>query len=182
MVMKAVLVCTAFMVVGPMLMVLNKEILQSLNFNFPLTLSALGLSTTAVVIHILVASGICEVRPETHEAVAGKAWYSAVLPIALAKAMTLACGNAVYLHLGLGFIQMLKAFNPVIIVIVMWLCGLDLPSRFARWGVYMIISGTLVEVKGELHMTLIGVGLMMTSEIMEAINLVLTQKMLQNQL
>lgn len=177
---KVMFVCTSFMVVGPLLMVLNKEVLQTLHFDFPLTLAALGLSTTAIVIRSLVAFGLCEVRPETLQAVAGNAWFWAVLPIALAKAITLASGNAVYLHLGLGFIQMLKAFNPVIVVIVMKICGLALPTRAARWGVYLIISGTLVEVKGELHVTLLGVTLMVTSEVMEAINLVLTQKMLQN--
>merc|ERR1719253_889583 len=75
---------------------------------------------------------------------------------------------------------MLKALNPVIVVFVMRQCGLALPPRMARWGVYLIISGTLVEVKGERYVTLIGVVLMMTSEVMEALNLVLTQKLLHN--
>jgi len=167
------------MIVGPLLMVLNKEILQTLHFDFPLTLAGLGLLTTAIFIRSLVGFSFCEVRAETLEAMAGKEWYWAVLPIAMAKAATLACGNAVYLYLGLGFIQMLKALNPVIIVVVMRTCGLALPSRVARWGVYLIISGTLVEIRGELNVTLLGVVLMMTSEIMEAINLVLTQKLLQ---
>lgn len=172
--------CTAFMFVGPLLMVLNKEILQTAHFDFPLTLSSLGLLTTAVIVRPLVAVGVCEVRPEARAAVTGAAWFRTVLPIALAKAATLACGNTVYLHLGIGFIQMLKALNPVIIVVVMRLCGLDLPSRMARWGVYLIISGTLLEVKGELNATLFGLFLMITSEVMEAINLVLSQKLLQN--
>jgi len=177
---RVLLLCTIFMIVGPLLMVLNKEILQTLHFDFPLTLSGLGLMTTGIVVRICVHCGVGEVRPETHQAVAGNAWFWTVFPIALAKAATLACGNAVYLHLGLGFIQMLKALNPVIVVIVMRLCGLALPCRLARWGVYLIISGTLLEVKGELNVTLVGVVLMLTSEVMEAINLVLTQKLLQN--
>lgn len=172
--------CIAFMAVGPSLMVLNKEILQTAHFDFPLTLSSLGLLTTAILVRPLVSFGFCEVRPEVKEMITGSAWFRTVLPIAFAKAATLACGNAVYLHLGLGFIQMLKALNPVIVVIVMRLCGLELPSRMARWGVYLIISGTVVEVKGEMNATMLGITLMMTSEVMEAINLVLTQKLLQN--
>jgi hypothetical protein len=177
---RILLICVAYMISGPSLMVLNKEILQTLGFDFPLTLSGLGLSTTAIFIHLLVASGVAEVRSETRGAVSGNIWYWSVLPIAVAKSATLACGNAVYLHLGLGFIQMLKAFNPVIVVIVMQLCGLALPPRVARWGVYLIIAGTLVEVKGEMNITLLGATLMMTSEVMEAVNLVLTQKLLHN--
>jgi len=173
-------VCTVFMVVGPALMILNKEVLNTLHFDFPLTLSGMGLLFTAVVIRSLVGCGVCEVRPETHDAMRGAVWYQTVLPIAIAKAATLACGNAVYLHLGLGFIQMLKAFNPVIVVAVMRACGLPLPCRLARWGVYLIISGSIVEVKVELNATMLGLVLMGTSEFCEAINLVLTQKLLQN--
>ena len=35
----------------------------------------------------------------------------------LAHASTLAFGNAVYLYLNVGFIQMLKSFTPVIIML-----------------------------------------------------------------
>jgi len=173
-------VCAVFMVVGPALMILNKEVLNTLHFDFPLTLSGMGLLFTAIIIRSLVVCGVCEVRPETHEAMRGPLWYQTVLPIAIAKATTLACGNAVYLHLGLGFIQMLKAFNPVIVVAVMRACGLPLPCRLARWGVYLIISGSIVEVKVELNATMLGLVLMGTSEFCEAVNLVLTQKLLQN--
>jgi hypothetical protein len=177
---KVLAVCATYMMVGPSLILLNKEIMQTLHFDLPLTISCMGLLTTAIVIRSLVALGVCEIRPETYEALAGTGWYKSVLPIALAKAATLATGNAVYLHLGLGFIQMLKAFTPVIVVVVMGIFGVPLPTQMARWGVYLIISGTLVEVKGELHVTAIGMGLMLTSEVMEAINLVLTQKLLHN--
>jgi len=176
---KVVFLCATYMIVGPLLMVLNKEILQTLHFDFPLTLSGLGLTTTAIVVHSLVHCGICEIRPQTREAMAGNMWFRTVLPIAVAKATTLACGNAVYLYLGLGFIQMLKALNPVIVVGVMSVCGLQTPSRLARWGVYLILCGTMLEVRGELHATLFGLTLMLLSELMEAIHLVLTQKLLQ---
>merc|ERR1739848_605474 len=38
---RVLFVCATFMIVGPLLMVLNKEILQTLHFDFPLTLSGL---------------------------------------------------------------------------------------------------------------------------------------------
>jgi hypothetical protein len=174
------LTCGAYMVVGPLLMVMNKEVMETLHFDFPLTLAGSGVLTTAIVARFSVACGFSEVSTEAREAVKEAMWHKTVLPIAAAKAATLACGNAVYLHLGLGFIQMLKAFNPVIVVMVMHICGLAAPPRFARWGVYMIICGTLLEVKGELHATCVGLTLMIISEVMEAINLVLTQKLLQN--
>mmetsp|Transcript_83291 Transcript_83291/g.130005 ORF Transcript_83291/g.130005 Transcript_83291/m.130005 type:complete len:367 (-) Transcript_83291:108-1208(-) len=172
--------CGAYMVVGPLLMVLNKEILDTLHFNFPVTLAGLGVFTTAVVVRCMVLCGFSEVRSEATKALEGHIWHKTVLPIAAAKAATLALGNTIYLYLGLGFIQMLKAFNPVIVVVVMRVSGLPLPPRLARWGVYLIIAGTLLEVKGELHATCLGIFLMIMGEIFEAIHLVLTQKLLQN--
>jgi len=162
------------------LMVLNKVILTTLSFDLPLTLCCFGVLTTALVIRSLVAIGVCKVRQETLNTVERNGWYRTVLPIALAKAMTLATGNAVYLHLGLGFIQMLKAVTPVIVCVTMFAFRLPLPTPTARWGVCMIICGTLLEVKGETHATMIGLVLMFTSEIAEALNLVLTQKLLHN--
>jgi len=141
-------------------------------------MSCLGLLTTAIVIRSLVAIGVCEVRQETLDAVASSGWYRSVLPIALAKAITLATGNAVYLHLGIGFIQMLKAVTPALVVALMFIFRLPLPTKLAWWGVCLIVSGTLLEVKGETHATMIGLVLMFTSELCEATNLVLTQKLL----
>lgn len=179
-VLKVLAVCSVYMAVGPLLIILNKEILQTLSFDLPLFLSCLGLLTTGMVIRSCVALGMCEVRPETREVVEGNSWCMTVLPIAIAKAITLASGNAVYLYLGLGFIQMLKAFTPVIVCVVLGLFGMPTPTRLGRWGVYLIVSGTLVEVKGELNLTILGLVLMLTSEVCEAINLVLTQKLLHN--
>lgn len=48
----------------------------------------------------------------------GWLWYRRVLPVGFAHASTLALGNAVYLLLNVGFIQMLKAFTPVMILLV----------------------------------------------------------------
>lgn len=172
--------CSAFMLVGPALMLLNKNIMQEVGFAYPLTLSSLGLCASAITAKVLVATGAVVIRPESKEVVAGAAWYRIALPIGAAKAITLATGNAVYLHLGLGFIQMLKAFTPAIVVAVLRVWGLPLPPKLGLWSVWVIVAGTCVEVKGELNATVLGVALMLISELMEATNLVLTQRLMQN--
>jgi len=127
-----------------------------------------------------VKLGFATVRAESLDLVAGHNWYRVALPIGFCKAITLATGNAVYLHLGLGFIQMLKAFTPVIVLAALKIFGASTPSKSAMGFVMIIVIGTLVEVKGELHATALGLMLMFTSEVMEATCLVLTQKLLQN--
>jgi len=170
----------AFMVVGPALMLLNKHIMQELLFDCPLTLSSLGLCTSAICVRFAVACGAASVRPETLTVVAGRDWYLKALPIGACKAITLATGNASYLYLGLGFMQMLKAFTPAIVLFVMRLANMASPTRATIFFVWIIVVGTLLEVKGELHATPYGLFLMFTSEVAEAANLVLTQKILQS--
>ena len=49
--------------------------------------------------------------------------YRRVLPVGLAHALSLSTGNAIYLLLNVGFIQMLKSFTPVIVMVFLYLAG-----------------------------------------------------------
>mmetsp|Transcript_111198 Transcript_111198/g.192797 ORF Transcript_111198/g.192797 Transcript_111198/m.192797 type:complete len:372 (+) Transcript_111198:96-1211(+) len=173
-------ICGIFMVTGPTLVMLNKYIMQGLGFDYPLSLSCLGLLTSAVCIRCAVCLGFATVRAESLDVVSGRDWFRIALPIALCKAVTLAAGNAAYLHLGLGFIQMLKAFTPVVVLVVGKLLRVAQPSTTAVRFVFVIVAGTLIEVRGKMDASLIGLALMLTSEVMEAMNWVMTQKLLQN--
>jgi len=176
----AMFACAAFMIVGPALITLNKEIMQSLQFSYPLTLSGLGLLASAITSHFLVATGFASVRPESLDIVRGANVFRVALPIGACKALTLSMGNAAYLYLGLSFIQMLKALCPVFVLASMRAVGVSTPSRNAMLCVLVIVFGTLLEVKGEMHATALGLLLMFGSEVAEAMNLVLTQLCLQN--
>lgn len=178
-VVRIMLVCILFMAVGPLLTILNKNLMQT-GFAYPLTLSSQGLVLATIMTQVAAWSGFFSLREETRDYLQAKGLLRVALPIGIAKALTLACGNAVYLHLGLGFIQMLKAFCPAIVVIVMRVLKVQSPSRIGVWFISVIVGGSLLLVRGETHLSLFGIGLMITSETMEAFNLVLTQKLLQN--
>jgi len=171
--------CFAFMLVGPSLVVLNKYIMKDIGFPYPLSLSGLGVLSSSIFSKLAVGCGFATVRPESMEAVSGRRWLRTALPVGACKAMTLATGNAAYLYLGLGFIQMLKAMTPAVVLVVMLILGTSRPSRSAVFCVFVIIAGTVLEVKGEMHATVLGLILMAVSEVVEALNLVLTQILLQ---
>jgi len=179
-VLAPIVACAAFMVVGPSLMLLNKHIMEDHAFPYPLSLSGLGLVASGILARLLVGTGCVRPRPETLAAVEGENYWRVVFPIGGARAITLATGNAVYLFLSLGFIQMLKAFTPAIVLLVMSAARVEVPARAAIWCVMVIVAGTLVEVNGELHFSAAGMALMMTSTFGEAIATVLSQKLLQN--
>mmetsp|Transcript_99680 Transcript_99680/g.257756 ORF Transcript_99680/g.257756 Transcript_99680/m.257756 type:complete len:412 (+) Transcript_99680:116-1351(+) len=173
-------IVVAFMAVGPALMILNKHIMQDLDFAYPLTLSNLGLLVSSVCIHILARCGCIDIGTACKELMEPQAWFRKALPVGACKAISLAAGNAAYLFLGLGFIQMFKAFTPAIVVLVTKAAGLSTPSWLSLSFVGLLILGTLLEVKGELHASAVGIGLLLLSEVMEAVNWVITQHLLQD--
>ena len=55
-----------------------------------------------------------------------------MLPVGLFMALTLWTGNEVYLYLTVAFIQMLKAFTPVITMLALFIARLEDPSLKVR--------------------------------------------------
>merc|ERR550534_2978243 len=137
-------------------MLLNKQIMQARHFRYPVFLSAIGTFVSMTFSHAAVRLGFADVSPQSAALVKGAKWFRVALPIGVAKAITLATGNAVYLHLGVGFIQMLKAFTPAIVLVVMCVFGVRRPTRSAIAFVFVIVAGTAMEVNGELRPSIVG--------------------------
>lgn len=174
----AFIACAAYVVIGPSLILLNKHILDKMNFPYPIFLSGLGVVCSAIAARIMVALGYVSV--EKKDAVSGKLWYRRVLPVGLAHALSLSTGNAVYLLLNVGFIQMLKSFTPVIVMIFLYLAGVERPSKTVVMSIFVISIGTAATCSFTLQLSMIGLLVMFISEGAEAVRLVLTQFLLKN--
>lgn len=77
-----------------------------------------------------------------------------------------------------NFIQILKAFAPVVLLLVLFTAKLEKPSFTLVTSILIISGGTAVAVRGEVELSLIGVAYMLASEFFEAIKLVMTQILL----
>ena len=119
--------CTLYLLVGPALILVNKQILSGLNFAYPMALSGLGLLFSSTTCTLLVhACGA--VKLQQREVVTGSFYLWNLVPVGACMASTLAFGNAVYLYLPVGFIQMLKAFTPTVTLLFLWLSSIETPS------------------------------------------------------
>eukprot|EP01059_Diplonema_ambulator_P020919 TRINITY_DN3487_c0_g2_i1.p1 TRINITY_DN3487_c0_g2~~TRINITY_DN3487_c0_g2_i1.p1 ORF type:complete len:183 (+),score=16.25 TRINITY_DN3487_c0_g2_i1:79-627(+) len=157
---RALGLCATYITVGPALIVLNKHILQGLNFSYPVTLSSLGQVFIAVVVWMLVKTGRASISPEAWEQVSGNGWISCFL-VGLFKALTLSFGNAVYLHLNMGYIQMLKAFSPVLMLFLLVVTRVEgLPKVSVAMSVLAIAVFTAATTAVESHATPYGLFLM----------------------
>jgi hypothetical protein len=170
-------ICATYLVIGLGLIFLNQHILKMLNFPFPMFLSGLGVITSALFSHVIVWLGY--VKLSKREAVEGILWYQRVLPVGFAHAATLAFGNMVYLLLDVGFIQMLKSFTPVIIISFGYVSNIDIPSYATIYSVTLISVGIAATCSFRPVLHLLGIGVMLLSEITEAVRLILTQFLLK---
>jgi hypothetical protein len=79
-----------------------------------------------------------------------------ILPISFFYSGSLILGNTAYLYLGVAFIQMLKAFNPVAILLISFTIRIQEPSRKLFAIVLMISTGVAIASFGEGKFVLIG--------------------------
>jgi len=170
--------CVLYLAIGPSLILINRTILKERKFNYPMALSGLGLIFSSLVSSLLV--GCSCVRLEHRKMITPSFFLRNLVPIGASMAATLAAGNAVYLYLPVGFIQMLKAFTPTVTLALLWLSGLETPSRRVLLCVLGICGGTAMASLGEGSLHPLGLGLMLLAEAAEATRLVLTQRLLKN--
>ncbi|RYH05597.1 hypothetical protein EON65_44260 [archaeon] len=172
-----VMICILFMAIGPTLIIVNQYILKSLNFPYPMFLAGLGVLVSGIVATMAVKLGYVQVQRA--ESIEGVLWYKRVLPVGLAHACTLAFGNLVYLYLDVGFIQMLKAFTPVFIMVVSYLSVVDTPTHPVILSVLVISLGTAMTCSFTPSLSIVGLLVMALAESSEAVRLVFTQFFLQ---
>ena len=79
-----------------------------------------------------------------------------ILPIGLLFSASLILSNTAYLYLSVAYIQMLKAFTPVAILLISWTFRIQEPSKKLGVIVLMISSGVALASRGELRFNLVG--------------------------
>ena len=175
---RVLIACTLYLLIGPSLIIVNRTLLKDRQLRYPMMISGLGLLFSSAVSALLIH---CRCVHREHLSVITLDFFLRnLLPIGAALACTLAAGNAVYVYLPVGFIQMLKAFTPTVTLTMLWATGIEQPTVRVLLSVLGICAGTAIASLGEGSWNLIGLGLMLAAEVAEATRLVLTQKLLKN--
>ena len=162
------------MVVSSGLIFLNKSLLSG-GFPYPMALSGLGMGFSSIASY-----ATCHHLKfvDVKRRVTWEFYNSRIMPIGLLMALTLCFGNTSYLYLTVSFIQILKAFTPVLTMVALFAAKLEVPSQRLIMSVCVIAVGTAIASFGELNFSALGVLIMMTSEVFEAVRLVMTQLLL----
>ena len=176
-----VLGCVAlYMVVGPALILVNKQLMTSYGFPYPMLISGIGQVSSAIGSFFVVKVFRWQPLSDQARSISWDFYRKNMVVVGAAFAASLCFGNAGYIYLTVSFVQILKAFTPCVVVLFLYLSGVEAPSRNVALSVAAMSAGTVISSFGEAHFNLTGFLIMCAAETSEATRLVLTQRLLCN--
>lgn len=142
--------------------IFNKLILSTWDFNFPFLLTSWHGIFSAVLTRILI-----RFKPEMFPSVGEKKMTTRIyvlklVPVACCQAGGLVLGNMAYRYISLSYIQMLKAFTPIPLLLVNFVLGRDQPSTLLFAIVLMVCLGVVLASVGEMLFDITGFLLMVS--------------------
>ncbi|EFP91675.2 uncharacterized protein PGTG_17531 [Puccinia graminis f. sp. tritici CRL 75-36-700-3] len=162
------------------LTLLNKSIYTTFQFPYPFYLLALHFASISLTSRIVAKTFRPAELDAYHERVTWRFWSRNVLTVGLAYGSAILCSNLAYLSLSVSFVQMLKAFTPVILVIATAFLDHRLPPMRTALVVMTISSGVAIAAYGEIQFVLIGVLFQLAGSLAEVARLIATQRLLQD--
>lgn len=156
----------------------NNYIYNTLNFRYPVFLVSWHLIFAALGTRVLAkTSTLLDAAKDAP--ITGAIYMRAIAPIALLFAGSLVLSNKAYLYLSVSFIQMLKAFNPVAILLISFTFRIQSPSTRLLFIVLAISFGVCLASYGELRFDLRGFIIQAMAVCFESCRLVMIQILLQ---
>lgn len=152
---SAAAIIPIWIVLSSSVIIYNNYVYNTLNFRFPvfmvtwhLTFAAIGTRVLQRTTHLLDGAKDVHVSKDM--------FVRSILPIGLLFSGSLILSNTTYLYLSVAYIQMLKAFTPVAILLISWTFRIQDPNKRLAMIVVMISCGVALASRGELHFNIIG--------------------------
>ncbi|KAH9061087.1 hypothetical protein EDB87DRAFT_1674319 [Lactarius vividus] len=144
-----------WIVLSSAVIIYNNYLYNTLNFKFPVFLVTFHLGFAAIGTRVLQrTTHLLDGAKDVH--LTKDMFVRSILPIGLLFSASLILSNTAYLYLSVAYIQMLKAFTPVAILLISWTFRIQEPNRKLAVIVFMISSGVALASHGELRFNIIG--------------------------
>lgn len=154
-VIPAIIIVPIWMACSISVILYNKYVLLDLDFPYPTFLTTWHLTFSAIATRVLqrtttLVDGAKDIEMSRDR------WIRSILPIGALFSGSLILSNYAYLSLSVSFIQMLKAFNPVAILLISFAFKIKEPNSRLIGIVLLISIGCSLAAYGELHFELFG--------------------------
>jgi len=166
-----------WIVLSSSVIIYNYHLYNTLQFRYPvflvtfhLTFAAIGTRVLQHTTHLLDGAKDVQITKDM--------FLRSILPIGLLFSASLILSNTAYLYLSVAYIQMLKAFVPVAILLISWTFRIQEPSKKLAVIVVMISSGVALASHGELKFNMVGFLTQAAAVVFEASRLVMIQILL----
>lgn len=155
----------------------NNHMYSTLNFRYPVFLVTFHLTFAAIGTRVLQrTTHLLDGAKDIH--ISKDMFLRSILPIGLFFSASLILSNTAYLYLSVAYIQMLKAFTPVAILLISWSFRIAEPNKKLAVIVLMISVGVALASHGELHFNFVGFLTQAAAVAFEASRLVMIQMLL----
>lgn len=155
----------------------NNYLYSTLQFRYPVFVVTWHLTFAAIGTRVLQrTTSLLDAANDIH--VSKDMFLRSFLPIGVSFSASLILSNTAYLHLSVAYIQMLKAFTPVAILLISWTFRIQEPSKKLTVIVLMISIGVAMTSHGELRFNMIGFLIQAAAVAWEASRLVMIQILL----
>jgi hypothetical protein len=166
-----------WIVLSSSVIIYNNYLYNTLLFKYPVFLVTWHLTFAAIGTRVLqrttrLLDGVKDVH------LSRETFIRSILPIGLLFSGSLILSNTAYLYLSVSYIQMLKAFTPVAILIISWTFKIQEPNQRLGVIVLTISTGVALASHGELKFNLIGFLTQAAAVAFEAARLVMIQILL----
>ncbi|KAH7886841.1 TPT-domain-containing protein [Phlebopus sp. FC_14] len=174
---SAAAIIPVWIVLSSTVIMYNNRLYNTLQFRYPVFLVTWHLVFAALGTRLLQrTTNLLDGAKDVH--MSKQMFMRSILPIGLLFSGSLILSNTAYLYLSMAYIQMLKAFTAVAILLISWACRIQDPNRRLALIVCMISSGVALASRGELHFNLTGFLIQAAAVGFEASRLVMIQILL----
>ncbi|KAJ2916576.1 hypothetical protein MD484_g3853, partial [Candolleomyces efflorescens] len=176
---SAAMIIPIWIVLSSAVILYNNHVYNTLMFKYPVFLVTFHLAFAAVGTRVLQrTTHLLDAAKDIH--MSKDMFMKSILPIGMLFSGSLVLSNTAYLYLSVAYIQMLKAFTPVAILLISWSFRLQEPNKKLAIIVVMISTGVALTSQGELHFNLFGFLTQAAAVGFESSRLVMIQILLHN--
>ncbi|KAG9313524.1 hypothetical protein JVU11DRAFT_5851 [Chiua virens] len=150
----AAAIIPVWIVLSSTVILYNNHVYNTFGFRYPVFLVTWHLTFAAIGTRVLQrTTSLLDGVKDVH--VSRAMFVRSILPIGFLFSGSLILSNTTYLYLSIAYIQMLKAFTPVAILLISWLSRIKEPNRTLGMIVCMISMGVALASHGELTLILL---------------------------